>query len=92
MREFRSPDGTPWGIEIRSPASTNAMVVFHHPDTSTSARNRYAWYLARSAEGASTGTRLDAKTVMQEITDRDLALLFRRSMPISSQVPRMEPG
>jgi len=92
MRAFRSPDGTPWGVEVRSPGASNAMVVFHHPDAATSARNRYAWYLAPSAVGERSDARLVPATVLGVLTDRDLALLFRRSMPISSQVPRFEPG
>ena len=92
MRAFRSPDGTQWGVEIRTPGSSNAMVVFHHPDPATSARNRYAWYLAPSAVGEHSNARLVPARVLEALTDRDLALLFRRSMPISSQVPRFEPG
>ena len=92
MREFRSPDGMSWGIEIRAPTSTNAMVVFHYPDGRSSAGNRYAWYIPRG-EGANTGAaRLDKRKVLEALTDYDLGRLFRRSMPISSQVPRMEPG
>jgi hypothetical protein len=32
------------------------------------------------------------KHVMNSLTDTDIAELFRRSMPISSQVPRWEPA
>ena len=44
---------------------------------------------ARTVDGAA---RLDERKVLEALTDYDLARLFRRSMPISSQVPRLEPG
>lgn len=92
MKEFRSPDGTVWGVDVRAPSFSNAMVVFLHPDTSTSRRNRYNWYVNKGQEARNVTARLTPKQVLESLTDRDLALLFRRSMPISSQVPRFEPG
>ena len=79
---FRSPDGTDWRIEVRSPGSSNACVVFHHP---TGGRgNRYGWYLAQGPEARSVTGRLDPKRVLESITDRQLAMLFRRSMPVET--------
>ena len=36
--------------------------------------------------------RMTAEQVLASLTDADLVRLFRRSMPISSRVPRLEPA
>ena len=51
MLTFRSPDGIDWRVEVRSPGSSNAAVVFHHP--SDFRHDRYGWYLARGPEARS---------------------------------------
>ena len=80
-RTFRSPDGTTWRIEVRSPGSSNACVVFHHP---RGIGSRYAWYLATGPEARSVTGRLEPAKVLQAIDDRALAMLFRRSTPIDA--------
>ena len=92
MREFRSSDGTRWLVEIRGLGASNAMVVFKHPDAGTSARNRYNWYLAPPSQARDVTERLTPKQVLDSLSDTELARLFRRSMAISSQVPRLVPG
>jgi len=91
-RPFDGPDGTRWSVEVRWPSATNAMVVFHYPDAGTTSRNRYAWWIVSGPEARDVTARLDAKTVLDSLTDDDLKALFRKSMPISSQVPRFEPA
>src|SRR5690349_7703989 len=83
MRTFQSPDGVVWTVVVRSPGSSNAMVVFLHPDGRTARRDRYNWYIARHSAGGVTG-RLDPETVERSLTEAQLALLFRRSMLISA--------
>ena len=83
MSTFRSPDGTDWRVEVRSPGSSNAAVVFHHPGDAR--RNRYGWYIARGPEARSVTSRLDPESVLQSLADRDLARIFRRSFPIEAQ-------
>ena len=83
-RTFTGPDGTVWLVSIRSPGSSNAMVVFRHPDGETSSLDRYNWYITRGPEARSVTSRLDPATVLEAIDDRQLARLFRRSMPIST--------
>ena len=90
-RTFRSPDGTDWLLEVRSPGASNAMVVFHYPDSSSSGRNRYAWFLWRGPEARDVTARLDKREVLDALTDGEVARLFRRSMPISTAVPAVEP-
>ena len=91
-RAFRAPDGHTWSAEVRLPSASNAMVVFVHPDPSTTSRNRYAWHQSDGPEARDVRARLGAQQVLDVLTDADLARLFRRSMPISSQVPRLEPA
>jgi len=60
------------------------MVVFRHPDARTSGLDRYAWYISRGAEAHDVTARLNGKTVLDSLSDPDLARLFRRSMPVST--------
>ena len=85
MTPFRSPDGTPWGVEVRMPTHSGALVIFHHPTGETARLNRYAWI---NAEGATDpGTRLASKGLTDALSERELARLFRRSMPIETVRP-----
>ena len=89
-KEFTAPDGRRWQVEVRLPSASNAMLVFHHPVSAGG--NRYAWYNSAAPESRDVKARLEAQQVIDSLTDADLARLFRRSMPISSQVPRLEPA
>ena len=82
-REFKGPDGTSWTVEVRMPTASNAMIVFNHPAGSTSGLNRYAWHQWHGPEARSVTSRVSPDTVMKALTDTTIALLFRRSMPIS---------
>ena len=91
VRPFRAPDGQTWGVEVRAPGASNAMVVFHHPDGTTGRRNRYAWWITHGPEARDVTARLVPATVLDALDQRELQRLFRRSMPIDSSVPRFEP-
>ena len=82
-RMFRATDGTDWGVEVRMPTASNAMVVFHHPSGLTSGLNRYSWHQWHGPEARSVTSRVSVDAVMKTLSDDVLALLFRRSMPIS---------
>ncbi len=84
MRQFQSPDGTVWTVVVTNPGASNAMVVFKHPDGRTARRDRYNWFQSRSAEARNVTSRLNPKTVLESITEPQMALLFRRSMLISA--------
>ena len=84
MKAFTSPDGVQWGVEARSPGASNIMVVFHHPDATTSRRNRYAWINWKGTEARNVTARLESKQVLEGLSDAELSRLFRRSMPIAS--------
>jgi hypothetical protein len=83
-RTFTAADGTEWGVEVRMPTASNAMVVFHHPSGRTSGLNRYAWHQWHGPEARSVTSRVSVDTVMKTLSNDVLALLFRRSMPISA--------
>jgi len=87
FKPFNAPDGTLWGVEVSNPGSSNAMVLFHHPDGRTARKDRYAWYISTGPEARSVTGRLDPKKVFDSLEDRDLARLFRRSMLVSRAEP-----
>lgn len=84
MRSFRGPDETSWGVEVRMPTASNAMIVFRHPGGESSGLNRYAWHHWHGPEARSVTSRVSADTVMKTLSDDVLSLLFRKSMPISA--------
>jgi len=94
MRSFKGPDGTEWRVDVKSPGSSNAMVVFRHPDARTSGRDRYAWYISHGADAHDVTSRLKPKSVLDSLADADFARLFRRSMPITTarRAPDRAPG
>jgi hypothetical protein len=92
LKDFRSPDGIPWRVGVQAPSSSNAMVVFYHPDGSTSRRDRYAWYNTLAPEARNVTARLKPADVLERLTPRDIALLYRRSFPISTPIPVPEAG
>ncbi|MGK2936082.1 MAG: hypothetical protein ACSLFE_12690 [Gemmatimonadaceae bacterium] len=84
MKPFRGPDGTSWGVEVKLPGASNAMVVFHHPAGKTSRNDRYAWVNWSGPESRSVTSRVAAEKVLEKLNDENLGELFRRSYPISS--------
>jgi hypothetical protein len=92
LKDFRSPDGTAWRVGVQAPSSSNAMVVFYHPAGGTRRLDRYAWHYTLGPEARNVTARLKPDDVLNVLTDRDLALLYRRSIPISTPVPVPEAG
>jgi hypothetical protein len=84
MRPFKAPDGTRWGVEVQLPGASNALVVFHHPAGGSARLDRYAWHLWQGPEARSVTANLSARTVLDSLSDAEVADLFRRSMPISA--------
>jgi len=83
LREFKGSDGTRWGVDVRMPTASNAMIVFRHPGGDSSGRHRYAWHQWHGPEARSVTSRVSPDAVMKTLSDDVLSLLFRRSMPIS---------
>ena len=87
MKTFTSPDGVLWKIVVQNPGSSNAMVVFRHPDGESSRKDRYNWYISKGPEARSVTSRLSEKKVLDSLDDTTLAQLFRRSMRVSRPDP-----
>lgn len=83
MKPFQGPDGTSWGVEVKLPGASNAMIVFHHPAGKTARNDRYAWINWSGPESRSVTSRVSAERVLEKLNDENLAGLFRRSFPIS---------
>src|SRR5439155_23637460 len=90
IRPFRGPDGTNWGVEVREPGASNAMIVFHHPGGKTARLDRYAWDIWSGPESRSVTSRVAPEKIMQSLTDEKLSRLFRRSMPVSNSLSRVD--
>jgi hypothetical protein len=88
IKPYSAPDGTIWGVEVQSPSSSNAVIVFHHPNGKTARLDRYAWYQSNGATAHDVTARLDTRQLLDQLSDADIARLFRRSMPINTRMPR----
>jgi hypothetical protein len=84
---YQSPDGVLWRVTVDLPGSSNAMVVFRHPDGASSRKDRYNWYISRGPEARSVTSRLSKEKVLAALDQATLAHLFRRSMRISRPDP-----
>jgi len=87
MRVFQSPDRTLWAVDVKVPSHSSAMVVFKHPAGETSRGDRYAWANVRAPQAQDPRARLRAADVLAALTDREIAMLFRRSMPVTTEWP-----
>ncbi len=84
MRTFQAPDGVRWGVEAMLASGSHAMIVFRHPNGRTSRLDRYAWRNIDTPEARDVTARLDPDTVLERLSESDLALHFRRSMRIAA--------
>jgi hypothetical protein len=83
MKNWRSPDGTEWTVDVELPGSSNALVLFRHPAGATSRLDRYNWYISNGPEARSVTSHLSAKKVLESLDDAAIATLYRRSMRVS---------
>ena len=83
-RSYTSPDGVDWIVQVMLPGATNAMIVFEHPDGGSSRRDRYNWVNIAGPGARNVTSRADGEAVLPELSDAQIALLYRRSMPIST--------
>lgn len=90
MKSYRASDGLKWGVEVTLPGSSNAMVLFRHPDRKSSRLDRYNWYLSHAPEARSVTSRLSPGKVLDEIDDMAMGRLFARSMPVSQPAPAVK--
>ncbi|MGE5732463.1 MAG: hypothetical protein ACM37U_11005 [Gemmatimonas sp.] len=87
MKTWRSPDGIDWVVDVDLPGSSNAMVIFRHPDGGSARLDRYNWYLSNGPEARSVTSHLSKSKVLESLDDQALARLYRRSMRISRPDP-----
>ncbi|HEX7121016.1 MAG TPA: hypothetical protein VF178_01510 [Gemmatimonadaceae bacterium] len=87
VRTFQSPDGITWTVDVRVPSHSSAMIFFRHPSGESARRDRYAWYNAELPEASDPRSRLTPARVLEQLTDRDIARLYRRSMPVHTSWP-----
>jgi hypothetical protein len=87
MKLWRSPDGIEWAVDVDLPGSSNAMVVFRHPNGGSARLDRYNWYLSNGPEARSVTSHLSKSKVLDSLDDQALARLYRRSMRISRPDP-----
>jgi hypothetical protein len=92
MKTFKSSDGTAWTVSVSLPGSSNAMIVFRHPDGHSSGQDRYNWVLSQGPEARSVTGRLAPEKLMDALSEGDIASLFRRSMPITRTAPGSAAG
>jgi len=88
-RTYRAPDGVLWGVEVDLPGSSNAMIIFRHPNGKSARDDRYNWVISSGPESRSVTSRLEPARVLEGLDDAEIATLFRRSMRISRPDPML---
>jgi hypothetical protein len=83
-KTYRAPNGVVWGVDVDLPGSSNAMILFRHPDRGSSHLDRYNWVISNGPEARSVTSRLEPARVLEALDDKDIAALFRRSMGITA--------
>lgn len=87
MKSWRSPDGIDWLVDVDLPGSSNAMVIFRHPDGASARLDRYNWFISNGPEARSVTSHLSKSKVLESLDDLAIARLYRRSMRISRPDP-----
>jgi hypothetical protein len=87
MKSWHSPDGIDWVVDVDLPGSSNAMVIFRHPDGASARLDRYNWFISNGPEARSVTSHLSKSKVLESLDDLALARLYRRSMRISRPDP-----
>ena len=90
-KTYTAPDGITWGVDVQSPGSSNAIVLFRHPDGRSSRLDRYNWIISRGPESRSVTSRLDTKRILDQLDAGTIMRLFQRSMPVSRMDPLKGP-
>lgn len=86
-KTYTAPNGVTWNVFVQAPGSSNAMILFRHPDGRTSRLDRYNWIISRGPESRSVTARLDPKKILEGLDAGTIMRLFHRSMPVSPKDP-----
>ena len=87
MKTYRSSDGTVWHVHVEVPSHSSALIRFAYPAGGTGRRDRYAWLNARGPHVNDARSRLQPAATLESLNERELARLFRRSMPVETERP-----
>jgi len=90
-KTYTAPDGITWNVLVQAPGSSNAMILFRHPDGGTSRLDRYNWIISRGPESRSVTARLDPRKILEGLDAGTIMRLFQRSMPVSRKDPLKGP-
>jgi hypothetical protein len=90
-KTYKAADGTNWSVGVQSPGSSNAMILFRHPDGRSSRLDRYNWILNQGPEARSVTSRLTPEKVLDHLNAAEIAALFKRSMAVSRPDPFRAP-
>lgn len=82
MRSFHAADGSTWNVDVKLPSHSSALMTFQHAHGQGVAGDRYAWINAPVAVTSDPRERLQAKSLLESMSDADIAKLFRRSMRV----------
>ena len=74
-------------VDIQSPGTSTAIILFRHPDGATSRLDRYNWVISQGAEARSVTSRLAPDTVLEQLDEAAIRRLFQRSMAVSRADP-----
>jgi hypothetical protein len=86
-KTYTAPDGTVWGVTVQSPGSSNALIMFRHPDGTSSRLDRYNWVITSGPESRSVTATLSPQKVLDQLDAGTIMRLFQRSMPVSRRDP-----
>ena len=90
-KTYTAPNGITWNVLVQAPGSSNAMILFRHPDGGTSRLDRYNWIISRGPESRSVTARLDPRKILEGLDAGTIMRLFQRSMPVSRKDPLKGP-
>jgi hypothetical protein len=82
MRPYSTPEGATWNVDVKLPSHSGAMLVFQHAGGQSVAADRYAWINAALEATTDPRERLKAGTMLDGLSDAEIARLFRRSMAV----------
>jgi hypothetical protein len=90
-KTYTASDGTVWGVTVTSPGASNAIIMFRHPNGTTSRLDRYNWVITSGPESRSVTARLSPEAVLDQLDAGTITRLFLRSMPVSRRDPAGAP-
>jgi hypothetical protein len=90
-KTYTAPDGVTWNVIVQAPGSSNAMILFRHPDGNSSRLDRYNWIISRGPESRSVTARLDPEKILEGLDAGTIMRLFQRSMSVSRKDPLKGP-